>query len=64
MKAVAGSGKAKEGGTQRGKGLWAGKKREADRGSVAGRSLQSCRDKGWQVERGIQEIQVGRQGNR
>jgi hypothetical protein len=51
MKAVAGSGWAKEGGRQGGKGLWAGKKRQADRCNMAGRIMQLSRDRGRQAGR-------------
>jgi hypothetical protein len=44
--------------------LWTGKKRQADRGNVAGRSMQSSRDRGRQAERGRQEIQAGREAGR
>jgi hypothetical protein len=64
-KVVAGSGRAEEGGRQAdrrrkadrwaetcrqiGKGLWTGKKRQADRGNVAERSMQPSRDRSRQT---------------
>jgi hypothetical protein len=60
MKAVAGP-KREAGRLSGRKGVVGWKKRQADRCNMAGRSMQSSRDRGRQAERGRQERQAGRE---
>jgi hypothetical protein len=47
-----------------GKGLRVGKERQAHRHNIAGRTMQSSRDRGRQAERDRQDIQAGRETGR